>query len=460
MNLLEPRTAALRTKLCCLCLCLAASIPAADRLDTTKTPLFEPGREYHVVTDNDAIGKKRFNLWVPRDYTDDRDWPVIFRYKGRGDKYNPIICRGARSATCDRGAIVVGMAYFETGIKNRTPVQFIDWTRRQLQSIHEVKKLISQHLRVDDKRLFLAGSSAGGWLTSLLLEYRAQAWAGAMIFVGGRHTSASYLSNDYSTKAFRGLPVFFGASLPGASHGGNYPWARQGAAIYQGRGAIVTFQTYEDDWLVCSPLLRDWVRAYIIDGAADSIADKQAKWHQLTRKLPREINSTEIIKTQIAKDLNKQPDQLTDADLLTVTVLSLMGQYVSDISYLARLTNLESLDISFTYVDTVEALLHCKNLRKLDISDTHIKDIAPLKDLPQLDTLRMWNLWLGREHIETLKAHLPNLSVVDYQWDLYEKDDIGRVVPKLKVTIESPKTQPTIQPAPPRIRRRSYRPRR
>lgn len=460
MNLLKPKTAVLRTKLCCLSLCLAGSVRAADAVDTTDTPLFGPGKEYHVVTDNDAIGKKRFNLWVPRDYTDDRDWPVIFRYKGRGEKYNPIVCRGGRSATCDRGAIVVGMAYFETGTKNRTPAQFIDWTRRQLKSIYEVKKLISQHLRVDDKRLFLAGSSAGGWLTSLLLEYRAQAWAGAMIYVAGRHSSASYLSNDYSTKAFRGLPVFFGSSLPGDSHGENYPWARQGAAIYQGRGAIVTFQVYTDQWLACSPLLRDWVRAYVLDGGTDSIEVKRAKWQNLTRKMPHEINSREIIKAHIAEDLNKRPDQLTDADLLKVTELSLMGQYVSDISYLTHLTNLESLDISFTYVDTVKPLLRCKNLRRLDISDTHIEDIAPLKDLPQLGTLAMWNLWLDRKHIDALKAHLPNLEVVDYQWDLYEKDDIGRVVPKLKVTMESPKTQPTTKPAPPRARRRPYRTRR
>jgi len=25
-------------------------------------PLFEPGKEYHVVTNDEAIGKKRFNL--------------------------------------------------------------------------------------------------------------------------------------------------------------------------------------------------------------------------------------------------------------------------------------------------------------------------------------------------------------------------------------------------------------
>ena len=120
---------------------------------------------------------------------------------------------------------------------------------------------------------------------------------------------------------------------------------------------------------------------------------------------------------------------------MKIEELSLMGQYVSDISYLSHLNNLRSLDISFTYVDTVEPLLRCNTLQKLDISDTHIKDITPLKDLPNLDTLRMWNLWLDRSQVDELKDNLPDLNVVDYQWDLYEKDSIDRVVPKLKVTL-------------------------
>ena len=47
----------------------------------------------------------------------------------------------------------------------------------------------------------------------------------------------------------------------------------------------------------------------------------------------------------------------------------------------------------------------------------------------------MWNLWLDREETDELKEDLPNLRIVDYQWDLYEKDSIGRVLPKLRVKI-------------------------
>jgi len=313
----------------------------------------------------------------------------------------------------------------------------VNYLRCEIRSIDAVKKLISKHLRVDTDRLFISGSSAGGWLASHLLEYRAQPWAGAMIFVAGRHATADVLTNRHSVRAFRDMPIFFGSSLPGSSHGANHQWAVKGAAVYQRRGAIVTFQVYrKTGWLVCSPLLRDWVRAYVLDDKTDTPAEKRAKWNRLTRKMPEEIDSTALIKAQIAKVLGKRPSQLTDADLLLVKELSLMGQYVSNISYLERLSNLESLDISFTYVDSVAPLLRCRNLQTLDISDTAIKSLSFLKNLPKLDTLSMWNLWLDRSQIDELKGHLPNLNVVDYQWDLYEKDSIGRVLPKLRVEID------------------------
>jgi len=99
------------------------------------------------------------------------------------------------------------------------------------------------------------------------------------------------------------------------------------------------------------------------------------------------------------------------------------------------LINLQSLDISFTYVDDVEHLLNCKSLRKLNISGMLIENITPLKNLPQLDSVSMWNLWLDREQINELKENLPNLKITGYQWDLYETDPIGRVLPKLRVKL-------------------------
>ncbi|MBN1805368.1 MAG: hypothetical protein JW837_08970 [Sedimentisphaerales bacterium] len=433
----KPKILILGTKLCYFYLYLSASLPASEIASTTQTRIFEPGKEYHVLTDNEAVGTKSFNVYVPLDYTEDRTWPVIFDYTGRGDKYNPVLCRGGRMNTCDRGAIIMGMGFLDVEKKKRMPaIEYLDYIDRELRSIYEAKELISKHLRVDNNRLFISGTSAGGWLASNLLEYRAQFWAGAIIIVAGRQSSASALTNQYSLRAFEGMPIFLGSSLPGSSHGVNHKWAREGQRIYKQRGAIVSFEVYKkDDWLVHSPLLRDWTGAYILGDKTDSIREKKMKWTKLTRTKVKDIKSIKIIEEQIATQLNKEVGQLTDDDLIRTKELSLMGKYISDITYLSKLTNLESLDISFTYVETVENLLNLKNLKKLNISGTHIKDIRPLKDLPHLDWLSMWNLWLDREQINELKSKLPNLEIPDYQWDLYEKDSIGRVVPKLKVKL-------------------------
>jgi hypothetical protein len=436
-NFSMPKISILGVGFCYLYLYFSVPLSASQTSNTIQKPIFKPGKEYHVLTDNEAIGTKKFNVFVPVDYTDDRSWPVIFRYKGRGGKYNPIICRGGRMNICNRGAIVIGMGYLDTENKKRMPaIEYIDYIDRELRSIYEAKELVSKHLNIDNDRLFISGSSAGGWLASNLLEYKAQFWAGACIFVAGRHSSSSVLTNPYSLRAFEGMPIFLGSSLPGSSHGVNYKWARAGQRIYKQRGAIVSFEIYgKGDWLVHSPLLRDWTRTYILDGKADSIKEKKMKWTKLTRTKVQDIDSIKIIEEQIATQLNKEVGQLTEDDLIKTKELSLMGKYVSDIAYISKLVNLESLDISFTYVESVNNLLNLKNLKKLNISSTHIKDIRPLKNLPKLDWLSMWNLWLDREQVNELKENLPNLEIPDYQWDLYEKDSIGRVVPKLKVKL-------------------------
>ena len=376
-----------------LCFCLDARLPAATPVDAAQSPHFEPGQEYHIRTDSAAIGTRSFNLFVPRDYTSNRAWPVVFHYTGRGDRYNPSLCRPARSNICDRGAIVAGMAYIDRAYREMTTAQYRAYMERELTGILAARKLIAQHLRVDDERLFISGTSAGGWLAAHLLEHRAQVWAGAMIFVAGRHSSASLLTNDASVRAFRGLPVFFGSALPGLSHGENHPWAVLGAALYEQRGAIVTFQIYDSDkWFVHCPVLRDWVGAFIFTGKNDTLAQKQAKWQKLVREAQMPIDSRQTIRAQIAKQLGLRPDQLNDTDLRSVEELSLVGQRIADLSYLANLPNLESLDISFTYVKSVEPLLACQHLHRLDLSDTHVKDLVPLKGLPHLQTLRLWNL--------------------------------------------------------------------
>ncbi len=94
-------------------------------------------------------------------------------------------------------------------------------------------------------------------------------------------------------------------------------------------------------------MLRDWTAAFVLGDKADSARENMAKWRRLPRKKLREIDSTGIIKKQIAKQLNKQADQLTADDLIEIEELSLMGENVSDTTYIADLISLDSFAITF-----------------------------------------------------------------------------------------------------------------
>jgi len=77
MNFLQAKTVIVEIEFCYLYLCLTVSISAAETVGITEATIFEPGKEYHVVTENEAIGTKSFNVYVPLDYTEDRAWPFI-----------------------------------------------------------------------------------------------------------------------------------------------------------------------------------------------------------------------------------------------------------------------------------------------------------------------------------------------------------------------------------------------
>ena len=64
MNSIKAKTVILWAEFCFLYLCLTGPIQAAETVGATEIPIFEPGREYHVVTDNEAIATKSFNVYV------------------------------------------------------------------------------------------------------------------------------------------------------------------------------------------------------------------------------------------------------------------------------------------------------------------------------------------------------------------------------------------------------------
>ena len=65
MNFIKAKILILELGL--ICLCITISAPVAETAVTAEIPIFEPGREYHVITDNEFVASKSFNLYIPLD---------------------------------------------------------------------------------------------------------------------------------------------------------------------------------------------------------------------------------------------------------------------------------------------------------------------------------------------------------------------------------------------------------
>ncbi len=93
-------------------------------------------------------------------------------------------------------------------------------------------------------------------------------------------------------------------------------------------------------------------------------------------------------------DTSRYSGQVEDQDLwvlehcVNIKVLALHHGGITDISPLAGLSRLESLDISFNKITDINPLAGLSRLESLDIFSNRITDISPLENLPNLTKLR------------------------------------------------------------------------
>jgi poly(3-hydroxybutyrate) depolymerase len=221
-----------------LCFCIAGLLFAADKPEKTDDPNFLPGEEVRIDVNNKYIGGDHFLVYVPADYTDKQDWPVIFFYHGMNGQPTtwPF-----KQVTDGKGFIIIGMGYVPNGEGPMTEGQYINYIKRERRSVLEVKRYISERLRIDQKRLFITGSSKGGWHASVMFESSPKVWAGAVILAAGRSQNANVLSTAVDRKALRGKPVYIGAGEKDV----NLASAKKAAAYYERVGAEVTFEEYK-----------------------------------------------------------------------------------------------------------------------------------------------------------------------------------------------------------------------
>ncbi len=223
-----------------LCGCIAGLLFAADKPKKINDFNFVPGEEVRVDVNNKYIGGDHFLVYVPTDYTDEHNWPAIFVYHGMGGQPTtwPF-----RQITNGKGFIIVGMEYLHRGKAKLTKGEYINYFKRERKSVLEVKRYVCERLKIDEERLFVTGTSKGGWHTSSIFESSTKVWAGAVIIAAGRSRNARLLSSSAGRKALRGKPIYIGAGEKDI----NLPWAKKAATYYKSLGAEVTFEECEGE---------------------------------------------------------------------------------------------------------------------------------------------------------------------------------------------------------------------
>ncbi len=99
-----------------------------------------------------------------------------------------------------------------------------------------------------------------------------------------------------------------------------------------------------------------------------------------------EINN-KMIRQPIGKQLNKEPNDLTDADFQKITKLTLSDRSISDISMLAKMTNLQELTLAGVQINDIYSLAKLPNLQTLYLNIAWINDISAIANFTQLQSL-------------------------------------------------------------------------
>ena len=123
-----------------------------------------------------------------------------------------------------------------------------------------------------------------------------------------------------------------------------------------------------------------------------------------------ESSDADLIRGAIAKQLEKNLQDVTAKDIGNITELNLSYIKISDISLLTGLTNLQRLHLTETGVSDIKPLVGLTNLQVLGLVGTRVTDIKPLEGLTDLK----W-LWLVKTGVTDIRplAKLTNLEVLN-----------------------------------------------
>lgn len=147
---------------------------------------------------------------------------------------------------------------------------------------------------------------------------------------------------------------------------------------------------------------------------AVSIDKNTSTINSVSLNIPKNLDLTDtvyinILDENLKSELNKVlkmplDSDITQAQLESITSLSLMNLDIANLEGIQYCVNLNELDLTNTKVKDIKPLENLTNLIKLEMSYTQISDISPLKNLVNLNKLD-----LSSTNITTIEA-LENLT--------------------------------------------------
>jgi dienelactone hydrolase len=215
----------------------------------TVNPSFAPGKEALLQFDTQAINCKCI-VYVPVDYNDDCNWPVLFFYHGKGA---PLSAEQIKIATQGKNFVIVCMEFAPTTAETMNPGQYRLYLQREIKNLAFVRHYLQTWLKIDPKMTVLSGFSRGGGLAADILNFRPLI-AAAMVDIGAGYQE--WLMKD--APSLVGKYVYIGAGETDE----NLLAAKKAIKYFANQGAEVTYEIYlgvGHKFKADSPKLQNWL---------------------------------------------------------------------------------------------------------------------------------------------------------------------------------------------------------
>jgi dienelactone hydrolase len=226
-----------------------AAICSAEEPNAAVKAALEPGKEALLKFDTQAI-KCECIVYVPIDYNDNYNWPVLFFYHGKGA---PLSTERIKIATQGKNFVIVCMEFAPTTAETMSQGQYHYYLQQEIKNLAFVRHWLQEKLKIDPKMTVLAGFSRGGWLAADILNFRPLI-AAAMMDIGAGYQE--WLMKDAPSLA--GKYVYIGAGETDE----NLLAAKKAIKYFANQGAEVTYEVYAGvghKFKADSPKLQNWL---------------------------------------------------------------------------------------------------------------------------------------------------------------------------------------------------------